>query len=483
MKQECQEEALYAVVDAIPHFVWMMHPDGTFEYSNQRMRDYVDRTTDQLQGNGWIQILHPEDHERTLALRQHSLETGDPYENEYRFQNGQTGAYRWFLARAMPVRDEAGQIVKWFATATDVDEQKRTEEVLRQSQERASVLMNSNMIGIIVIEGEQIVDANDTFLRMTGYTREDLHAGRMNVMHMTTPEYLACTQQVLTTQQQITYEKEYVCKDGSRLSVLVCGVPLQQHPFQGIAFVLDNSARKELEQRKDDFLSMASHELKTPLTSLKLQIQLVKKRLEQQDLHDAAEALSRVEKPIGQLDRLITELLDVSKIQAGRLEFFQETINLDALLHNVVETMEQMNGAHTIVVHGAASLSLVGDKDRLEQVFINLLSNAIKYSPDAPLIEMDVSTSTETVTISVRDHGMGIPKEQHEKIFERFYRAFDPSQRAVPGVGMGLYIVAEIVKQYGGRITVESEVGKGSTFSVMLPLKEPILLHGDPIRE
>jgi len=97
-----------------------------------------------------MQFLHPEDHERTLALRQHALETGEPYENEYRFKDGRTGAYRWFLARAMPVRDEAGQIVRWFGTATDIKEQKRTEEALRQSQERASVLMNSSMIGIII---------------------------------------------------------------------------------------------------------------------------------------------------------------------------------------------------------------------------------------------------------------------------------------------------------------------------------------------
>jgi PAS domain S-box-containing protein len=409
------------------------------------------------------------------------------YEHEERLRNGQTGAYRWFLTRTLPVRDETGQVVKWFGTATDIDEQKRTEEALRQSQERASVLMNSNIIGINVIEGEQIVDADDTFLRMTGYTREDLRAGRMSVMRLTAPEDLARTRQAhqeLATQQALTpYEKEYVCKDGSRLPVLVGGVLLQHHPSQAIAFVLDNSARKELEQRKDTFLSMASHELKTPLTSLKLQIQLVKKRLERQDLPDAAEALSHVEKPVGQLDRLIRELLDVSKIQAGRLEFLRETINLDALLHEVVETIEQMNGAHTIVVRGTPPLSLVGDKDRLEQVFINLLSNAIKYAPDAPLIEMDVSTSTETVTIRVRDHGMGIPKEQHEKIFERFYRAFDPSQRAVPGLGTGLYIVAEIVKQHGGTITVESEVGKGPTFSVTLPLKDPIILHGDSTME
>src|SRR5262249_26791043 len=158
--------------------------------------------------------------------------------------------------------------------------------------------------GIAIIEGEQIVDANDTFLCMTGYTREDLRAGQMNVMHMTAPEYLARTveaHQELATQQSMTpYEKEYVCKDGRRLPVLVCGVAFHHHPLQAINFVLDNSARKELEQRKDDFISMASHELRTPLTAVKLQTQLVRRRLEKHAQHKAATELSRVERPVKQ---------------------------------------------------------------------------------------------------------------------------------------------------------------------------------------
>src|SRR5258706_14620067 len=136
--------------------------------------------------------------------------------------------------------------------------------------------------------------------------------------------------------------------------------------------------------------------------------------------------------------------------------------------------MQQTPPSHRILVHGAVQTSLIGDRDRLGQVFTNLLSNAIKYSPDAHTVEMDLSASSETATIRVRDHGLGIPREQREKIFERFYRASGPQQRAIPGLGMGLYIVAEISKRHWGIITVDSEVGKGSSFTVILPLK------GDP---
>jgi signal transduction histidine kinase len=145
-------------------------------------------------------------------------------------------------------------------------------------------------------------------------------------------------------------------------------------------------------------------------------------------------------------------------------------VDLDALLREIADTMQQTHPSHTILVHGALPTSLLGDPDRLGQVFTNLLSNAIKYSPDAQTVEMDLSASPETVTVRVRDHGLGIPREQRDKIFERFYRAADPRQRAIPGLGMGLYIVAEIVKRHGGAIVVDSAVGKGSTFTVTFPL-------------
>jgi signal transduction histidine kinase len=182
-----------------------------------------------------------------------------------------------------------------------------------------------------------------------------------------------------------------------------------------------------------------------------------------------------MEGPVKQLERLIGELLDVSKIQEGRLEYIQEPVDLEALLHEVAETMQQISTTHAVVVRGVAPRPLIGDQGRLEQVFTNLISNAIKYSPDAETVEMDLSTSPETVTVRVHDHGLGIPREQRDKIFERFYRATGPKQRAIPGLGMGLYIVAEIVKRHGGTITVDSAVGKGSTFTVTLPLTRDAL--------
>ena len=472
---KASEENLRVLAETVPQLVWTTGPDNRLDYCNQRYCEYTHATFEQLQGHGWRQFLHPEEAEGVLAFRHQTLQTGEPYESECRLRNGQTGAYRWFLARGTPVRDETGQIVKWFGTNTDIEEQKRVEEALRQSQARINFLMNSSIIGIFVSEDDQVVEANETYLRMIGYTREDLRAGSISWLRMTPPEYIPQTQQArqeLAVSHHVTrYEKEYICKDGSRLPVVVGAVALRLDPLQVIGFVLDNSARKELEQRKDDFINMASHELRNPLTILKLQTSLLHRQLARQGLQDFAPAHSSMEVQINTITRLVEELLDVSKIKAGRLEYRQETVDLDALLREIADTMQQTHPSHSILVHGAVQASLLGDRDRLAQVFTNLLSNAIKYSPDAQTVEMDLSASPETVTIRVRDHGLGIPREQREKIFERFYRASGPQQRAIPGLGMGLYIVAEIIKRHGGTIVVDSEVGKGSTFTVTLPRK------------
>jgi PAS domain S-box-containing protein len=385
--------------------------------------------------------------------------------------------YRWFLARAMPVRDKAGQIVKWFGTCTDIEDQKRAEQALRQSQERIRALIDSNIIGIVSVEGEEdvLVEANDAYLHMTGYTQEDVRSRTLSVQSTTLPEqaplFQRTLQELIASGQHTPFETELVCQDGSRLPVVVGGVIFQERPRRIVAFVLDNSARKELEQRKDDFISMASHELRNPLTALKLQTTLLHRQLARQGTLDETPALARMETQINKITRLVEELLDVSKIQAGGLEYRQERVDLDALLGEVAETMQQTHPSHCILVYGAVQTSLIGDRDRLGQVFTNLISNAIKYSPNAQTVEMDLSTSEDVVTVRVRDHGLGIPREQRAKIFDRFYRVSGPRQKTIPGLGMGLYIVAEIVKHHGGTITVDSAVGEGSTFTVTLPKK------------
>ena len=469
------EGELRVLLDAIPQLVWTWRPDGFVDYTNQRWLDYTGMTTQQVQGDGWLQSIHPDDRSCTRARWQSAFQTGRPYEGEQRVRNGTTGTYRWFLVKAAPLKDARGQIVKWFGTCTDIDEQKRIEEALRQSQQRVRALIDSNLIGITSSEweGEVMVEANEAFLQMSGYTQEDIGQRTLTRARITPPEdaplFERALQELAAHGQHTPFESELVCKDGSRLPILAGGVLFPEHPRQIVGFALDNSARKELERRKDAFISMASHELRNPLAALKLQTTLLHRQLAKQGI--LAPALSSMETQITTITRLVEELLDVSKIQVGKLEYRQERVDLDALLWELAETMQHSHPSHRILVHGAVQTSLLADRDRLGQVFTNLLENAIKYSPDAGAVELDLSSSPETVTIRVRDHGPGIPQEQRDKIFERFYRAAGPKQREIGGLGMGLYIVSEIIKHLGGTITVESAVGKGSTFTVTLPRK------------
>ncbi|GAC1364788.1 MAG: hypothetical protein NVS2B12_22730 [Ktedonobacteraceae bacterium] len=242
------------------------------------------------------------------------------------------------------------------------------------------------------------------------------------------------------------------------------------HELLGVStYVQDITERKALEQRKDEFISMASHELRTPLTALKTMTQILKKRVAKQEMTEHVSFLERMEMQADALARLIGELLDVSKMRAGHLEYIDTLVDINALLAETVETLQQSSTKHTIVLQGAAPQPIRGDRDRLQQVFTNLLTNAIKYSPAADRIDVYINACNTTVSVAIRDYGIGIAKEAQQHIFDRFYRVQSVRDQHFSGLGIGLYIVEAIVRRHGGHIAIESEEGKGSTFSVTLP--------------
>ncbi len=229
----------------------------------------------------------------------------------------------------------------------------------------------------------------------------------------------------------------------------------------------------ESELRKDAFLAMASHELKTPITSLKVYTQILHKMFVQEgniQVKQVIQYLSKMETQINKLMKLIADLLDISKIQAEKLAFVEEEFDVAAFTHDLIDMIQQMNSRHTITLNCSVAVKLVGDKDRLGQVLINLLTNAIKYSPVASIIEVIVTTEHDQVIFSVRDYGIGIPKEAQAKIFERFYRVYDDKDKKFPGLGIGLYIASEVVQRHGGSIWLESWEGEGSTFFFSIPI-------------
>lgn len=248
--------------------------------------------------------------------------------------------------------------------------------------------------------------------------------------------------------------------------------PLPQNKGAVVAHI-DITERKLFDQQKDTFISMAAHELRTPLTVLKGVVQLEKRKCEKQGSEDQRSTFVKLETHIERLSSLIAELLDVSKMQAGTLEYTEEILDLDALIQETVEMVQQAHPDHTLNIHGTPThATLMGDRSKLNQVFTNLLNNAITYSPHADAVDISLEVARGSARVSVRDYGIGISQEHLGHIFERFYRVNISKRHHVAGLGMGLYIVQEIVKHHRGTITVTSEEGRGSTFSVLLPLRE-----------
>jgi len=229
-------------------------------------------------------------------------------------------------------------------------------------------------------------------------------------------------------------------------------------------------ALRESEARKDEFISMASHELKTPLTSLKGFTNLLQRRLTKQGDKQAMHFLARMEEQLDKLTKLVSDLLDVTKMQAGKLEFREERFFLNELVRETLENLQGTTETHHLQLEEVTDVQVLGDKDRLGQVLINLLTNAIKYSPEADTVIVRVSADEHNAIVSVQDFGIGIAETHQEKIFERFYQVNDDTEKTFPGLGIGLYISSQIVRGHHGRLWVESAKGAGATFYVSLPL-------------
>jgi two-component system CheB/CheR fusion protein len=232
---------------------------------------------------------------------------------------------------------------------------------------------------------------------------------------------------------------------------------------------LIDEATQELLNKKDEFISIASHELKTPVTSLKAILQIIERTtIKNEEMKSLHAFVQKANKQIDKLTELIKDLLDVTQIQAGKLELKKTNFNLGKLLDECKEELQTGSTKHQIVFEGDPNIKIRADRNRLEQVVINLISNAIKYSPDGNKVIIKAEKTAEGTKIAITDFGIGIPAEKIPLLFDRFYRVDEISQRYA-GLGLGLFISAEIIKQHRGHIYVDSEVGKGSTFWFVIP--------------
>ncbi|RYE28380.1 MAG: PAS domain S-box protein, partial [Sphingobacteriales bacterium] len=270
--------------------------------------------------------------------------------------------------------------------------------------------------------------------------------------------------------------KEYLCefrllfKNGNYVWHLARALPLVQDGEikMWLGTNTDIDLQKTNEQRKDEFISIASHELKTPLTSIKAFNQLMSKV---DDPSTVKKFVSRSADSIERLEKLISDLLDVTKINAGKMSYNLASFDFNQMIHESIEAVQYTTTTHKIVLETEVDIFYTGDRFRLEQVMNNFLSNAIKYSPDADTILVNVLKKDNDLVVSVKDFGIGIAADKLDKIFDRYYR-IDNMDMRFEGLGLGLFISSEILKRHNGSFWIESVHGEGATFSFRLPLKE-----------
>ncbi|HEV7766125.1 MAG TPA: ATP-binding protein [Thermoanaerobaculia bacterium] len=275
----------------------------------------------------------------------------------------------------------------------------------------------------------------------------------------TVPDYLAVGRHLIS---------------GRDLDLSIAAAPIESRGIVGAVLVIrDITALQELDRKKDEFLSVASHELRTPLTTIKGYTQLLAQTVNDLEPEERATYINAVLGEIERMMGLISELLDVSRIETNRLQIHPQPIRWLQFIEGRISAFRVQHPSRAMRFDiSAPESSVVADPDRMRQVVDNLLSNALKYSAEGSDIELRVAKTDGHVETSVTDRGIGIPKDEIPQLFERFHRARNVSSRYYGGLGLGLYIARAIVEAHGGEITVESEEGVGSTFTMRLPLPE-----------
>jgi PAS domain S-box-containing protein len=332
--------------------------------------------------------------------------------------------------------------------------------------------------GLFMVDGE----GSPTFMNpaartLTGYHLDEIRGKLLyRLIHKSHDSKESCS--VVTALREMKKMKDeedvFRRKDGQTFPVSFSLAPLW-HNNQAIGAVLefqDITKRKELERQKEDFIGIASHELKTPVTSIRVFAEILRRKFVRASDMKSAELMGKMDIQLNKLTVLISDLLDVTKIEGGKLQFHQAFFDFNKLVEEVVDEMQRTTETHKIVKKLVPVKRTYGDRDRIGQVIVNFISNAIKYSPGSKKILVATNIRNNHLILSVKDYGMGIPEKEQDKVFERFFRVTGEKRNTYPGLGLGLYISSQIIQRHSGRIWVRSKVGKGSIFSFALPLEK-----------
>ena len=413
-----------------------------------------------------------------------------------------TAPQRWVRAVAYPVKDEAGRIREVALVHEDISEQMRIAAQIQESEERFRQLAENITEVFWMFDAETLamLYISPAYEQVWGRSCASLYEHPRSFLHAILPEDRelvdACLKRQLNGEQTVSEyrvmqpsggvrwirDRGFPIRDSSGRVYRVAGIAEDMterklvEDERAALLISERAARTEAEAAlvlRDEFLTIASHELKTPVTTLLAYSQILDRRFQRESTASDRDrrAIRVIADQTERLSRLIGSVLDIGRISIGQFSLASRPVDLRDVARRVVEEMQPALEQHSITASWPAEPVVVeGDDLRLEQVLQNLLQNAIKYSPDGGRIKVEITREDDEATLAVSDQGIGIPAEAHARLFQRFYRAGNIAETGIAGMGLGLYVVKEIVDRHHGSVEVASVENQGSTFTVRLPL-------------
>ena len=371
-----------------------------------------------------------------------------------------------------PVKDLQGAVVTIMVVVIEVTDKVNARHRIEDMEERIRLSVDAAEIGTFDYDYiNNIMVTSDRFNAIFGIKRSVSREDYLKLFH---PEDLHLSAEAHHTARQsgkMLYEARLIHSDGSiRWMRVQANVYFDEvkEPIRLLGTLLDITEFKYLQQQKDDFISIASHELKTPITTLKASLQLLERMKDDPSSSMFPRLIDQSSRSMGKISELVEDLLNVSRMNEGQIKLNKRKFTLADTLKECC-THIRIAGKYELVFQGDTELQVIADEHRIDQVLVNLVNNAVKYAPNSFEIYLIVENLGDMAKVSVRDFGPGISPEKIPLLFNRYYRA-DDSGFQVSGLGLGLYISADIIERHGGKIGVDSEKGKGSTFWFTLPL-------------
>lgn len=476
-------ELFTTMADNVPAMIWMSGDDKFRDFFNKTWLEFTGRSIDEESNEGWLDGVHPEDVDHCIHNYTESHREQKGFYIEYRLRR-HDGQYRWVADRSVPRFNLDGSFAGFISACIDIDDQKNFREKIRSSELRLQSISNAAPVGLWMTDMRGMCTfVNETWIQWTGIPFADqLDTGWLEkVLEEDKLDAPSKFQEAMMKGEKYSTEFRIQRADGDIRWCLTEGSPYYSVNGEIAGYagsVTDITDFKRMEERKDDFIKMASHELKTPITSIKGYVQLLLNIYNEtnEEKFQAARStvrssLQTISKQVSKLTRLISELLDLSRIESGKLELYRTEFRLEDLVEEIVQEVRYTTNNHALIIHNDFEGKIIADRDRLSQVILNLLTNAIKYSPESDKVEVYIRREKSYACVSVADYGIGIDSKDHDRIFERFYRVEGKNEQTFPGFGIGLFIATEIVNRHGGTLDVKSTKGKGSVFTMKLPFE------------